>query len=189
MNVFSSCIGDFTRILCSSISSLDVTTVQLSDDILIQWIEYISQLPVIPIKQYDFIIDSFCNAIYYATGESVTIHLSHVPTVVLTVRVLLTRHLSQLVRVLSYHVPEHSELVLQSIQTILMEQGVCLIPSPIRRELLLLIYSIYRNSKEASKIKEVVTAYFREEEVEELFEICSIQDESFLSLIHSNNPV
>ena len=145
---FNTCQGEFTRSLCVGIGSLDETYLSLSHDVMIMWIDLLVEQPKIQIKYYDMLLLHFIDGLFYALNERIPIYISHVIDLISVSHIFITRHLSQFLHTLAFHIQSYHKLILPIIKFILDNVEI---PSLLWNEVVLFLYTLYHFEEEEQK--------------------------------------
>ncbi|GAB1227062.1 hypothetical protein ENUP19_0317G0072 [Entamoeba nuttalli] len=145
LNDFLVCCGDFTRSISYNLTSFNDELLSLSYEVMIQWISIILSQPKIQIKYYDLLIIKFIDGLYYAINERIQFYIDHIIPLITTSQIFITRHLSQLIHSLSFHIQTHNKSILPIIIKLL---NTISIPDSLWNDLIVFLYLQYHFSKD-----------------------------------------
>ena len=148
INEFLCCMGDFTKCISIGIGSLDNDYMTISNTIMMKWIEVIIEQPKIQIKYYDTLILHFLDGLFYALHDRISLYLSHIIELVSVSHVFITRHLSQLLNTIAFHIQTHSSEIIPIITYILKNIEI---PELLWNEIVLFLYTLFHFSENISE--------------------------------------
>ena len=158
INEFLQCSNDFTKCITIGIGSLDNEYLTETLKVMIQWIEVLIEQPKIQIKCYDTVILQFLDGLFYALNDKISIYLSFIKEILSISHIFITRHLSQLMNTMAFHIQTHSNEIIPIIEYLLNNVDI---PELLWNECILFLYTLYHFTTQASDdIKSKIKSLF-----------------------------